>query len=121
MASFSFPHDLREAQRALHQAHAELAALSASLPWSVEPHEGWERPADHWYPSRRPPTTGWTEEQKSAVAELRARALELTITVSMHPFWEPLTGERVVEARMALKAMCKPDEDADETPAAEAA
>ncbi|MEU1377994.1 hypothetical protein ABZ442_30720 [Streptomyces triculaminicus] len=115
---FNFPRDLREAQRDLHQTHAELTALGKTLPWSVEPHEGWARPKDHWCPSSRPATSGWTEEQKSAIAALRARALELSISVSTHPFWDSVETGRVVEARMALKRAHKAEAEAD---AAEAA
>ncbi|MGK5548481.1 hypothetical protein ACSNOH_27680 [Streptomyces sp. URMC 127] len=118
---FNFPDDLRQAQAALHQTHAELRAAASELPWSVEPAEGWERPEGHWYPARRPATDGWTEEQKSAVAGLRARALELSVTVGTHPFWGTVAEGKVVEARMALKSACKPAEDADEDAAAEAA
>ncbi|MFI0742661.1 hypothetical protein ACH4PU_31960 [Streptomyces sp. NPDC021100] len=110
---FNFPEDLRDAQRELHQVHAELRALGKTLPWSVEPAEGWERPEGHWYPSQRPATSGWTEEQKSAVAALRARALELSIQVGTHAFWKTVGAGKVVEARMRLKHV--------ETPAADAA
>ncbi|MBO0655909.1 hypothetical protein J1792_24980 [Streptomyces triculaminicus] len=101
--TFSFPDDLREAQRELHQVSAELSALGKTLPWSVEPHEGWARPEGHWYPSERPATSGWTEEQKNTVSALRARALELSIAVGTHAFWETVEPGKVVAARTALK------------------
>ncbi|MFD0427149.1 hypothetical protein ACFQ60_00560 [Streptomyces zhihengii] len=41
MADSDFPDDLTAAQTRLHQATAEHAALVRTLPWSVEPHDGW--------------------------------------------------------------------------------
>ncbi|MEU1670438.1 hypothetical protein ABZ752_00200 [Streptomyces roseifaciens] len=103
--TFDFPDDLREAQQQLHQARAELRAFLADpdLPWSVEPHDGWTDPQDRWYPTQRPATTGWTEEQQQTAQALRARELELVIAVSGHPFWSTLDRGQVVAARMALK------------------
>ncbi|MEV5241943.1 hypothetical protein AB0K89_22980 [Streptomyces cinnamoneus] len=87
----------------MQQIRAELRTLLASLPWSVEPHDGWTDPADRWHPTQRPATPGWTEEQKHAVAALRAREMEMVTTIADHPWWKSLTGEDRVAARMALK------------------
>lgn len=101
--TYDFPASLRQAQLELHQVTADLAALGRTLPWSVVPLPGWSRPDGHWYPSSRPDSPGWTEEQQHQVAALRARALELSITVGTHPFWDTLEKGKVVEARTALK------------------
>ncbi|MFF4227398.1 hypothetical protein ACFYZH_31750 [Streptomyces abikoensis] len=101
--NFHFPDSLRQAQLELHQVTADLAALGRTLPWSVVPLPGWSRPDGHWYPSSRPDSPGWTEEQQQQVAALRARALELSIAVGTHPFWSTVEKGKVVEARMALK------------------
>ncbi|MEU2856708.1 hypothetical protein [Streptomyces syringium] len=113
---FNFPTDLREAQVQLHQAHADLSAMLADLPWSVEPMKGWSSGAEHTrgYRSERPDSPGWTQDEQDTVAALRARALELSITVSTHPFWPTVDRDEVVAARMALK-------HAHEEPATEAA
>ncbi|QLE75868.1 hypothetical protein FGW37_03590 [Streptomyces rectiverticillatus] len=97
--------DICDAQHQLHEAHAELAALCQTLPWSVEPHEGWARPRAHWHPTERPATDGWTQEQQDAVAALRARAVELSLAVSAHPFWGTVERGDVVAARMTLKQL----------------
>ncbi|MEV5508083.1 hypothetical protein [Streptomyces orinoci] len=101
--TYDFPADLRAAQQELHRVNAELAALLRALPWSVEPHPGWRDPADKWHPTERPASPGWTEEERRQVAELRARALELSIEVSCHSWWATLSGETTIAARMALK------------------
>ncbi|MGK5543310.1 hypothetical protein ACSNOH_00950 [Streptomyces sp. URMC 127] len=111
---FSFPQDLRDAQVQLHQARADLSSLLAGLPWSVEPMTGWTTDPEHTrgYRSERSDSPGWTQEEQDAVAALRARVLELSVTVSTHPFWATVDRGDVVAARMALK-------HAHEEPAAE--
>ncbi|MEU3356131.1 hypothetical protein [Streptomyces sp. NPDC037389] len=101
--TYDFPAPLRQAQAELHQVTADLAALGRTLPWSVVPLPGWTRPDGHWYPSSRPDSPGWTEEQQQEMAALRARALELSIIVGTHPFWGTVEQGKVVKARMALK------------------
>ncbi|MFI0915571.1 hypothetical protein [Streptomyces abikoensis] len=101
--TFDFPTSLRQAQLELHQVTADLRALGRTLPWSVVPLPGWSRPDGHWYPSSRPDSPGWTEEQQQQVAALRARVLELSTAVGTHPFWSTVAEGKVVEARMALK------------------
>jgi hypothetical protein len=44
VATYDFPQDLRDAQLRLHQTWAEYEALGRTLPWSVEPSEGWTGP-----------------------------------------------------------------------------
>ncbi|QGV82191.1 hypothetical protein [Streptomyces ficellus] len=106
MAGTAFPDDLRAAQTRLHQATAELAALCRTLPWSVEPLDGWpgrEHPHTGAVTGGRAPSRGWTEEEREAVDRLRARCAELSLEVAGHPFWQQVeTGERV-RARSALK------------------
>ncbi|TVL87786.1 hypothetical protein [Streptomyces sp. SAJ15] len=101
--TYDFPDALRDAQLQLHQVRAELSALLSSLPWSVEPHDGWSDPADRWGRSERPASPGWTDEEKQAVAALRGREKELTVAVVCDPLWNKLTGSDLVEARMAIK------------------
>ncbi|MBM9624388.1 hypothetical protein [Streptomyces zhihengii] len=107
MADSDFPDDLTAAQTRLHQATAEHAALVRTLPWSVEPHDGWpgtEHPHTGQISGGREPSPGWSDEQKAAVAQLRQECLALSVTVTTHPYWQTLSGEDVYRARMRLKA-----------------
>ncbi|MGK5631044.1 hypothetical protein [Streptomyces sp. URMC 123] len=110
--SFPFPDDLLAAQKELHQVTAELAELSARLPWSVEPMPGFSE-GDGWRARERPDSPGWTDEEKAEVDRLRERKLELSFAVSGHAFWKTLDTGAVVKARMALKhAHEQPEDDA---------
>ncbi|MFZ4176700.1 hypothetical protein ACOZCI_20735 [Streptomyces griseoincarnatus] len=112
MADTSFPSDLLAARTRLNQAAAELSALLRSLPWSVEPLEGWpgiEHPHTGEVTGGREPSPGWTDEQKAAVARLRRECLELSATVVTHSYWESFQGEDVVKERMRLKAASRPE------------
>ncbi|MFI9206312.1 hypothetical protein [Streptomyces sp. NPDC053048] len=106
---YDFPADLIAFQQEIHQTRAELRALLAALPWSVEAHEGWADPADRWHPTQRPATPGWTGEEKEAVAVLRARERELAALITSHRWWEGFSGKDVVDARMALKRLTPDD------------
>ncbi|MET7718629.1 hypothetical protein [Streptomyces sp. NPDC005407] len=105
MAEYDFPDDLCNAQLRLHETQAAYQALCRTLPWSVEPAEGWTGVEGQYSSYRRafPASPGWTDEQKAEVARLRGLVLELSIEVSTHPYWATLQGSAVVEARMALK------------------
>ncbi|MFF5717940.1 hypothetical protein [Streptomyces buecherae] len=111
--TFEFPRDLLAAQEELHQVRARLLALYERLPWSVEPAPGF-RDQELWRPRERPDSPGWSEQERTEVAELRERELALATTVSQHPFWTTLSGPRVPAGRMALK-------HAHEQPASESA
>ncbi|MGW1189267.1 hypothetical protein [Streptomyces sp. NPDC002559] len=110
MAETTFPDDLRAAQVRLHQATAELTTLGRALPWSVEPHDGWPG-KEHSHTGEvtggRPPSPGWTDEQKAAIDELRQECLALSETVSTHPYWESFTGGDLVDRRMELKSITR--------------
>ncbi|MFJ5142999.1 hypothetical protein [Streptomyces sp. NPDC088707] len=103
----SFPDDLLDLQRSLHQAQRDFSALCATLPWSVEPDPGWpgnKNPHTDQVVGSRPASPGWSEEQKTQHAQLLALAGTLSIRVSGHPFWAklPQDGSRV-DARAQLK------------------
>ncbi|MEU9624258.1 hypothetical protein ACIQWV_38090 [Streptomyces sp. NPDC098085] len=66
------------------------------------------------YRSHKGESPGYTEDQAAEVARFRQRLLELSITVSTHPFWRSVDAGSRVDARMALKR-------AHEQPADEAA
>ncbi|MFE3119706.1 hypothetical protein [Streptomyces niveus] len=133
MAEYDFPQDLRDAQLRLHQVTAAYNQLCRTLPWSVEPAPGWaagEKQQYTDYRSTKPDSPGYTDHQKSEVARLRAALLELSVTVSTHPYWSTLGPGTVVEGRMALKqtapasagdAAAEPDDGALGSPAARAA
>ncbi|MCQ6554632.1 hypothetical protein NPS70_15700 [Streptomyces sp. C10-9-1] len=111
MAENTFPEDLRAAQLRLHRATAELAGLVRSLPWSVEPHEGWpgtEHPHTGRTEGGRPSSPGWREEERAAVDRLRAECLALSEAVAVHPYWAEVAREDVVAARTELKAATRP-------------
>ncbi|MEV4441328.1 hypothetical protein AB0K09_20350 [Streptomyces sp. NPDC049577] len=107
----SFPSDLLAAQRELHEVTARLRQVLAELPWSVEPLPGWssDPERDRGYRSERPDSPGWTSAQQQTVADLRERAVELSIAVATHPYWSTKSPDGsedrswVVAARMALK------------------
>ncbi|WP_329203880.1 hypothetical protein [Streptomyces sp. NBC_01435] len=110
--AFDFPQDLLDAQVALDQTHTAYQEYAKNLPWSAEPMPGWEsdKQLHSNYISSKPDSPGYTEEQAADVARFRARLLELSITVSTHPFWDSVdTGDRVA-ARMALKHAHEPAE-----------
>ncbi|MFE4873869.1 hypothetical protein [Streptomyces sp. NPDC056682] len=112
MAETSFPGDLLDAQMRLHQATAELAALLRSLPWSVEPQEGWpgtEHPHTGEVTGSREPSPGWSDEEKAAVARLRRECLDLSVSVTTHPHWGAFQGAELVDERMRLKATTRPE------------
>ncbi|MFE7757659.1 hypothetical protein [Streptomyces sp. NPDC057429] len=101
------PDDLRTAQIRLHQATAELVTLGRSLPWSVDPHDGWpgnEHPRTGAITGGKPPSPGWTVEQKAAIHRLRQECLALSETVATHTYWQSFSGESLVQRRMELKA-----------------
>ncbi|MEV5605764.1 hypothetical protein AB0L33_30440 [Streptomyces sp. NPDC052299] len=104
MSTYDFPQDLRDAQLALHRTRAAYDEYAKNLPWSAEPLPGWEADAQpqSGYRSAKPDSPGYTPEQREQVATYRAELLELSATVSTHPYWAQL-GEGVVAARMALK------------------
>ncbi|WP_434597952.1 hypothetical protein [Streptomyces sp. A5-4] len=104
MTTYEFPRDLHAAQMRLHQARAAQEALGKTLPWSVEPAEGWSAPVTQQggEPRSLPPSPGYTEAEKTEIARLRAEVLALSITVSTHPYWGTCTNG-LVGLRMALK------------------
>lgn len=102
--TFPFPRDLLDAQAHLHETRAQCDAYARTLPWSVEPLPGWEAEKQPYtsFRSGKADSPGYTPEQAAEVARFRTRLLELSVTVSTHPFWATLDGD-VVAARMALK------------------
>ncbi|CAM5278101.1 hypothetical protein SFIMM107S_00314 [Streptomyces griseus] len=105
VATYDFPQDLRDAQLALHQTRAAYEEYARTLPWSAEPLPGWEaeKQLHSGFRSSKPDSPGYTEEQHAEVARFRAELLELSSTVSTHPFWEQVEHGQVVDARMRLK------------------
>ncbi|MFB8352858.1 hypothetical protein [Streptomyces niveus] len=106
MAEYDFPQDLRDAQLRLHQVTAAYHQLCRTLPWSVERAPGWAAGEKQPYTdckSAEPDGPGYTDHEKSEVARLRAAVLELSVTVSTHPYWATLKPGTVVDGRMALK------------------
>ncbi|MFJ4972709.1 hypothetical protein [Streptomyces sp. NPDC088755] len=105
MATYDFPQDLRDAQLALHCTRAAYEEYARTLPWSAEPLPGWEaeKQLHSGFRSSKPDSPGYSEEQHAEVSRFRAELLELSITVSTHPFWEQVERGQVVDARMRLK------------------
>ncbi|MFG3532690.1 hypothetical protein ACGF8B_39160 [Streptomyces sp. NPDC047917] len=112
MLKYTFPEDLRAAQLALHQTRTAYEQYATTLPWAAEPMPGWEgdKQLHSSYRSHKEDSPGYTEEQAAEVARFRARLLELSITVSTHPFWDSVDVGGRVEARMALKHAHEPAE-----------
>jgi hypothetical protein len=114
MASFSFPDDLLDLQQRLHQAWGDLAVLGKTLPWSAEPMEGYtsrHRTLDPVTGEPRfkefPPSPGYTEEQSAEVRRLYALIGELSPQVTTHAYWTMVGPGTLVDARSALKAICR--------------
>ncbi|WP_392838705.1 hypothetical protein [Streptomyces sp. LN500] len=108
--AYDFPQDLLDAQLALHETRAAYEQYAQTLPWSAEPMPGWkaDKQLHSHYVSGKADSPGYTEEQAAEVARFQARLVELSTTVSTHPYWDTL-DEGVVLARMALKhALEKP-------------
>ncbi|MEV6133216.1 hypothetical protein AB0M05_41560 [Streptomyces violaceusniger] len=100
--AYDFPPDLLAAQEELHQVAAALTALLKGLPWSVEPHPGYNDP-DIWRPRQRPATDGWPETDQKEVQRLRDQQRKLVFTVITHAFWATIEGPDLVTARTVLK------------------
>ncbi|QTA36670.1 hypothetical protein JHY03_68850 (plasmid) [Streptomyces sp. CA-256286] len=63
--------------------------------------------------SSNPDSPDYTEAQHAEGARFRAELLELSITVSTHPFWDQVEQGQVVDARMRLKGQHQlPDTEA---------
>ncbi|WP_432038650.1 hypothetical protein [Streptomyces cucumeris] len=97
MARTDFPADLLAAQEELHQVTAALATLYERLPWSVEPHDGFND-GDTWRPRQRPATKGWSQEDREELRRLQDRRLELT-TIVQHTNSGPPWKARTVSPR----------------------
>lgn len=101
-----FPSDLVKAQREAVEAREELRRFAATLPWSREPHEGWEAPEQtggmRGFSSARPATQGWTEEQTAEYERLWEECRKKSAKVYAHAHWGKC-GSRAYEARQALK------------------
>lgn len=110
---FNFPPDLIEAQKASAEAYETLHRYQATLPWSREPHEGWEAPVPAHGGAlagrqfSRPATQGWTAEQAAEYDRLWEACRTTSAAVFTHPHWETETvsGAPQFEARQALKRM----------------
>ncbi|MEV6105205.1 hypothetical protein AB0M28_10905 [Streptomyces sp. NPDC051940] len=90
MNDYDFPEDLLQAKREWFAVERQLDEL---------PLRPWTDAAGVTYRDGR----GWTPELARREAVLRKRFRELSIQISIHPYWETLT-EGVVAARMALRA-----------------
>ncbi|MFB6507536.1 MULTISPECIES: hypothetical protein [unclassified Streptomyces] len=110
--AFPFPQDLLDAQAALDETRAAYEEYATTLPWSAEPMPGWEndKQLHSTYTSAKPDSPGYTEEQAAEVAHFRTRLLELSTTVSTHPFWDSVDTDDRVAARMTLKHAHDPAE-----------
>jgi len=108
---FGFPPELIEAQKAAAEAYEELHRYQAMLPWSREPHEGWEAPAPAHGGAlvgpqfSRPRSPGWTDAQKAEYDRLWEECRRTSAVVSTHPHWGRFPGAAQIEARQALKRM----------------
>ncbi|MFD0353620.1 hypothetical protein ACFVHW_07705 [Streptomyces sp. NPDC127110] len=107
---FDFPPRLQALQTQLHRVRADYSAYCRSLPWSVEPHPGWEaREGVYAHRGDVEPSPGYTEEQRRRKAAFEVRLRRLAAAVVDHGFWATVEREQVVAARMALKRV--PSED----------
>ncbi|WP_329148450.1 hypothetical protein OIU91_20315 [Streptomyces sp. NBC_01456] len=105
---FDFPRDLVDAQLELRSVQSELSALYKRLPWSVVPLPRWThtREGGRYCESKRPDSSGWTDEEKQQVSDLRARQMQLVTHIFVHGFWASCPDP--VTARSALKHVSEP-------------
>ncbi|MEU3315768.1 hypothetical protein AB0940_25150 [Streptomyces sp. NPDC006656] len=104
----AFPDDLLRLREQLHRAYAEHRTLLASLPWSVEPLEGWTLGERYSHRGDVPTSPGWSEEEKQSVALLERELRALALTVSGHPYWLTVPPEGRGAARIDLKKRTRP-------------
>ncbi|MFZ3562912.1 hypothetical protein ACOKM5_44055 [Streptomyces sp. BH097] len=120
-APSSFPTDLLDAQREMHEIRSALHTLQNRLPWSREPHDGME--IKGWKPFSRPATSGWPAEDAAEFDRLREREHELASFIVAHRFFADFDGPEAVAKRSLLKheAAAQPVVNADDPEFSEAA
>ncbi|MFE1289696.1 hypothetical protein [Streptomyces sp. NPDC058751] len=98
-----FPKDLITAHLRLATLQAQLHAHQARLPWSREPHPGWEAIDERGrqHPGRSA-TEGWEPADAAEYDRLWAELREAAAAVSCHKHWAQCPDP--VTARMKLKA-----------------
>ncbi|MGW3389522.1 hypothetical protein [Streptomyces cinereoruber] len=110
----AFPADLRAARLRANTLYAEQAALAARLPWSREPHPGWEQKknenTDVLLEEGREASPGWDPADAAEYDRIAEELREVTAVIQTHPWWAEcrthgVTGPDIVEARQALKAL----------------
>ncbi|MGW6145531.1 hypothetical protein [Streptomyces sp. NPDC055140] len=109
--AYSFPPDLLAAQKLAAELYADLRSFvkRPTLPWSVEPLDGWEEPETphggklRGYVSSRPASPGWSDDEGAEYAKLRHELAEAAGLVYSHPHWAEYEGAALVSARMTLK------------------
>ncbi|MFD4791311.1 hypothetical protein ACFWN1_30575 [Streptomyces sp. NPDC058459] len=102
----AFPTRLRDAQRKAADLYAELHDYQRTLPWSREPHPGWDAVEERGKErSRRPATDGWTPEQIATYDILRSDLRDAAAPVNTHGWWSECkdAGADLVATRQALK------------------
>ncbi|MFD6275142.1 hypothetical protein ACFWFI_06155 [Streptomyces sp. NPDC060209] len=103
MPTYDFPQDLRDAQIALHRTRTTLERCAAGLPWAADPMAGRqaERQLRSDYRSGTADRPGRTPEQCDEVSRLRKQLLDLSITVTNHPYWTTVDRSGAVDVRAA--------------------
>ncbi|MER7952040.1 hypothetical protein ABTY59_32080 [Streptomyces sp. NPDC096079] len=110
----AFPADLRAARLRANALYAEQHTFSARLPWSREPHPGWEpvlnKNNNTVIAPGREASPGWDADDAAAYDRLGVELREVTAAIQMHPWWATcrengVTGLDIVQARQALKAL----------------
>jgi hypothetical protein len=105
---FGFPSGLVTAARDAAEAREELRRYAVTLPWSREPHPGWEAPEQTGgmggYRTSRPATDGWSEDQQARYDTLWEKWRETSALVYTHEHWGRC-GAKAYEARQALKRL----------------
>ncbi|MFE9679770.1 hypothetical protein ACFYO5_37690 [Streptomyces sp. NPDC006259] len=105
----NFPADLIAAQRQVADLYAALRAHQATLPWSREPHPGWQDETERGRERcGRPASPGWTPDEATEFDRLMEELRAATALVQCHTWWarcerEGIKGANMVAARQALK------------------
>ncbi|MFF9901301.1 hypothetical protein [Streptomyces longispororuber] len=104
-----FPADLIGAQRTAAELYAALHALQKTLPWSREPHPGWDEVTERGRERAGcEASPGWAAADAAAYDKLWEDLREATAAVQTHRWWKTcrdhgVEGAALVEARQKLK------------------
>ena len=112
--TYAFPDRLCALQRQLDRVQRDYREHCRTLPWSVEPMiaRTYQRPGMGGVSQTitHPDSPGYTPEQQAVDQRLRRRLLRLAVAVATHEWWASAPAGERVDARMALKQLCRAEQ-----------